>query len=45
MRLNVVEMATAHGINMGNVRVVGPRIDPAEAKALADSGAVVFAPI
>ena len=23
---------------MGNVRVVGPRIDPAEAKALTDSG-------
>ena len=42
MRLNVSELTPAHKISMGNVRVVGPRIDPAEAKALVDSGRAVI---
>jgi rhodanese-related sulfurtransferase len=42
MRLNVIEVTTAHGIYMGNVRVVGPRIDVAEAKAMIDVGKAVF---
>ena len=42
MRLKVGELTTAHIISMGNVRVVGPRIDPAEAKALADSGKAII---
>lgn len=42
MRLNVDEVTTAHGLYMGNVRVVGPRVDAAEAKAMIDSGTAVI---
>jgi rhodanese-related sulfurtransferase len=42
MRLKVSELTTAHRMIMGNVRVVGPRIDPAEAKALIDSGKAII---
>jgi rhodanese-related sulfurtransferase len=42
MRLIVSDLITAHKISMGNVRVVGPRIDAAEAKALVDSGKAII---
>jgi rhodanese-related sulfurtransferase len=40
--VKVGELTTAHRISMGNVRVVGPRIDPAEAKALTDAGKAII---
>ena len=42
MSLGVNVLTAAHKINMGNVRVVGPRIDAAEAKALADNGKAII---
>jgi len=42
MRRKVGALTTAHRMSMGNVRVVGPRIDAAEAKALADSGKAII---
>ena len=42
MKLDVSQLTTAHRISMGHVRVVGPRIDAAEAKALADSGKAII---
>jgi hypothetical protein len=42
MRLNVSDGTGTHRMNMGNVRVVGPRIDAVEAKALADGGKAII---
>jgi hypothetical protein len=42
MRLDVNRLTKAHRISMGNVRVVGPRIDPVDAKALVDSGQAII---
>jgi rhodanese-related sulfurtransferase len=40
--LKIVDLTTAQGVNMGNVRVVGPRIDVADAKAMADAGETII---
>ena len=42
MRLKVGELTTADRISMRKVRVVGPRIAPSEAKALADSDKAII---
>jgi rhodanese-related sulfurtransferase len=42
MRLKVRELTTAHRINMGKARVVGPRIEAAEAKAMVDSSEAII---
>jgi hypothetical protein len=42
MSLNAVELTKAHGILMGKVRVVGPRIDVGEAKAMIDAGKAII---
>jgi rhodanese-related sulfurtransferase len=41
MRLNVSEMTTAHRTSMGNVRVVGPRIEASDAKVMVDAGEAI----
>jgi len=40
--LEVVALTTDSKITMGRVRVVGPRIEVGEAKALADAGEAVI---
>ena len=42
MSLKVVELTTAHRVYMGKVRVAGPRIDAAGAKAMLDNGEAVI---
>ena len=42
MGLNVVRVTAAHGTYMANVRVVGPRIDAAEAKAMSEAGEAII---
>ena len=39
--LKVVDLTTAQGVNMRNVRVVGPGIEASEAKAMVDAGEAV----
>jgi rhodanese-related sulfurtransferase len=41
MSLRVVDLATAQGVHMANVRVAGPRIEAAEAKAMVDAGEAI----
>ncbi len=42
MSLIVSDQTMAHNISMGKVRVVGPRIDAAEAKALVEDGEAII---
>jgi rhodanese-related sulfurtransferase len=41
MSIQGVDLTTAQEVNMGNVRVVGPRIEAADANALVDAGEAI----
>ena len=41
MSLKVTELTAAHGVYMGNVRVIGPRIEASDAKAMVDAGEAI----